>query len=119
MLLGTPSYMAPEQFRGGSYSEKADVYALGIMLYRGLNNGRLPFMPPAPARVRPSDLSMALSRLMKGEDLPRPANGDWQLFFIVRGACNPDPDQRSSARWLNNELKELRGDTEYFPSRQR
>lgn len=116
---GLDFYVAPEQLRGGSYSEKADVYALGIMMYCGLNNGRLPFMPPAPASVRPSDLSMALSRLMKGEDLPRPANGDWQLFFIVHGACNPDPDQRSSARWLNNELKELRGDTEYFPSRQR
>lgn len=44
MILGTPMYMAPEQCRGLSDVDgKADVYSLGVVLYR-LLSGRLPFV---------------------------------------------------------------------------
>ena len=29
---GTPTYMAPEQMRGKHYSEKVDVYSVGVVL---------------------------------------------------------------------------------------
>ncbi|WP_433724707.1 serine/threonine-protein kinase [Actinoplanes sp. CA-051413] len=41
-LLGTPAYLAPERLGGGHVSPAADVYALGLLLYRTLT-GRLPW----------------------------------------------------------------------------
>ncbi|HNI60512.1 MAG TPA: serine/threonine-protein kinase, partial [Pseudomonadota bacterium] len=44
MMVGTPLYMSPEQCKGsGNITDKADVYSLGVMLYRMLA-GRPPFL---------------------------------------------------------------------------
>ena len=50
-LLGTPQYMAPEQWGNGKpVTEKVDVYAMGVMTYRVLS-GRLPFLGEAPLEL--------------------------------------------------------------------
>src|SRR5262245_17576434 len=43
VLIGTPEYMAPEQITGGGHVDaRADIYALGVLVYRALT-GRRPF----------------------------------------------------------------------------
>ncbi len=71
-VIGTPSFMSPEQAKGqlGKLGARSDVYAVGAMLYQ-LISGQAPFAPP-DARV--TQLSI-LMRLVEGP--PRP------LFELV------------------------------------
>ena len=86
-LMGTPAYMAPEQFEDGKrVDEKADVWALGELLYECLC-GRRPFQaqnvpdqaalvragrPPPPSQLRPG-LDPRLEAICLGMLVPEPA----------------------------------------------
>ena len=93
--VGSPSYMAPEMFQAGkTYNASVDTYALGLVLYRCLNEGRLPFYPPYPQPLTPEDRNMAEGKRLSGLELPRAVNATAALDAILRKACAPDPAGR-------------------------
>ena len=91
---GTSMYMAPEIFKGERYDATVDTYSLGLVLYRLVNKGRMPFMPMPPEPVRYQDMEMATNRRICGEQLPPAADADPELAWILCKAANPDPAQR-------------------------
>ena len=69
---GTLTYMSPEVYKGAEITKQADLYSLGMILYRLLNNNRIPFLDPFPAPYTVSDRNRALARRLNGEEPPLP-----------------------------------------------
>ncbi len=88
------SYTAPEIYRGENIDTNSDIYSLGIVLYKLLNNNRAPFLPDHPAPISLNDRDVAFSKLMRGETLPSPVNADYPLSKIIFKACAFDMSQR-------------------------
>ena len=91
--IGTISYMAPEVYRGTSYNNTVDIYALGLILYQLLNNYRIPFLPTEGSYTT-KDIDSANYKRLHGEPLPsltgtRIANEtvDASLDAMIRKAC--------------------------------
>ena len=105
---GTYTYMAPEVYREEKYGSTVDIYSLGIVLYRLLNNNRAPFLPAPPAPISYSERERALQRRVSGEPLPPPANAEGRLAEIVLKACAYHPaDRYSSPVQMRQELEAI------------
>ena len=105
---GTYNYMAPEVYKGERYNSSVDLYSLGIVLYRLLNNGRLPFLPQSQNAVRPGDREQSLVRRMSGEAMPMPQHAEGRLGEIILKACAFDPkDRYSSPKQMREELEAI------------
>jgi tetratricopeptide (TPR) repeat protein len=100
IALGTAAYMAPEQARSANVDARADVYALGTMIYEVLS-GALPYEGASSEAV--------LAQLLAGPPTPlrdRAPDLPADLVAIVDKAMARDPDARyPTARELGVELR--------------
>ncbi len=87
-VMGTPDYMAPEQARGDKVDLRADIYAVGAILYRSLT-GRKPFSAPDPMSTLTAVLTQEPTRPSTLEvSIPLP------LELVIQRAMAKRPEER-------------------------
>jgi serine/threonine-protein kinase len=104
-VIGSPPYMAPEQFHGKAVFA-SDVYSLGVTMYQMLT-GMLPYDTPSP---------QDLEKLMKGDFVSPPRTKNPKipkaLNDIIMKAMSPDIHSRyQRASELLEEVLAARGST--------
>jgi tRNA A-37 threonylcarbamoyl transferase component Bud32 len=100
-VLGTPSYMSPEQAKGKPVDARSDVFSLGIVLYEMLAAKR-PFVGETTMEVLIAidrDAPPPLAEVREG--LPAP------LAELVATCLDKDPRARPDARTVATKLRAL------------
>jgi eukaryotic-like serine/threonine-protein kinase len=102
---GTPGYMSPEQARGDELDARADLFAVGIVLYE-MSTGKMPFQGKTLGAVMAAIL----------HDMPEPPSilnpeVPVALQEIIWKALEKDPDVRyQTASDMRADLKRLQRD---------
>jgi serine/threonine protein kinase len=94
MLIGSPSYIAPERARGGQSGPAEDLWALGALLYAAVE-GQAPFH-------RDGDAMASLSAAITEEPEPA-AHAGPLLWPVISGLLRKDPAWRldgAQAEWM-------------------
>ncbi|GAA1798315.1 hypothetical protein GCM10009682_19870 [Luedemannella flava] len=86
-IVGTPSYLAPEQFAGAPSGPAADIYALGVVAYECLTL-RPPFVGDTPAALA--------AMQVRNEPPPLPPSVPESVRTVVMRALEKEPWQRWS-----------------------
>jgi aminoglycoside phosphotransferase (APT) family kinase protein len=101
-ILGTMYYMAPEQVEGRDADARADIWALGVVLYE-MVTGTRPFEGTSPASVIGAILKDVPPPMLAGQPLTPPI-----LDRVVQRCLDKDPDARwQSAADLRLVLQEV------------
>lgn len=99
-MVGTPAYMSPEQVLGWEIDGRADIYAMGVVLFR-LLTGQLPFKaesgiamahkqindPPTPVRQLRTELSWEIEEVLECA-LAKPPGDRYQTAEAFKAALS-------------------------------
>lgn len=105
MVYGTPEYMAPEQALGQDVDARADLYALGVVMYE-LLTGRRPYVGPA-AGLLGQQLSSPLPTMSSVADVQVPAAVEQLVLELLAPDANKRPND---ARFVLERLEALLND---------
>ncbi|CAI7659770.1 unnamed protein product [Penicillium discolor] len=97
IVLGTLTYMAPEQLRNGDLRPSVDIYALGLVLLEALT-GKPGFAPTL-------SVESALARLHIAPEIPAELGSEWAA--LLRAMTAIDPEARPHALEVESELRRL------------
>jgi serine/threonine protein kinase len=100
--IGTPTYMAPEQARGGPTDGHCDVYGLGVVAYQALT-GRPPFVGATAVEILVQHLNRAAPALA-----PRCPDAPYALVELVERMLEKRHEQRPGAAEVCEALRSLR-----------
>jgi serine/threonine protein kinase len=102
MVVGTADYMAPEQIEGVHMDHRADIYALGVVLYE-LVAGHVPFAGRDPMQT--------FKAHQEEEPPPLPLEIPSSVRELVARALQKDPDDRfASASAMALEIEQVLDD---------
>lgn len=103
-VKGTFTAMAPEVYWGKSYGYQADIYSLGITMYRLLHHGYEPFIEKENPNY--ADRQNAFKKRMGGEDIP-PLPDYSVSDIILRAVSYNKYDRYHNPSLLKRDLKRL------------
>jgi eukaryotic-like serine/threonine-protein kinase len=101
-VIGTPSYMSPEQARGERLDGRSDIYAMGVMLFQMLA-GSLPYLSETPTGLMMKHILDPIPRL---ESVAPGMSGAWQAVIDRAMAKNP-ADRYANMASLANDLRAI------------
>ena len=106
-IIGTPAYMAPEQAQGDVVDGRADIYALGIILYE-MVTGRQPYEADTPMAVALKHITDPVPHILTANPKLPPG-----MDMVIQKAMAKDRDERfSSSKEMTDALYAvMRGDT--------
>ncbi|MDA0565112.1 protein kinase [Streptomonospora sp. S1-112] len=96
LLVGSPSYLAPEQAHGNRATPATDMWSLGVTLFQA-TEGRTPFQRPTP---------MATLTAIVTAEVPSPQAAG-PLTPVIEHLLSKEPDQRPSVHETARMLQEV------------
>jgi len=106
-IVGTPRYMAPEQWLEGDQAAGVDIWALGIILYELVTDG---LHPTGPSETHRDSLLRLVTVAISDEPLvPPPASADVpaELPTLIAQCLDKDPAKRPTAEEIVTRLSLL------------